>query len=257
MSPPFPPSFLPSLRPSFLPWCLRHVAGERFLTVVCTPTWIVLPAACALDHAINMPSCLDHVTPTFCLRLFGAVWSLTGFIVLLTAQGKDVPCEETNHGPGHDICPPEYPYTDFGSCIFYLVISFFTFLWSALMILLSVCDDAQQPDFFLKHGERIEHGTDFTIGLLNLLAYLLMVFELNESSQGKNQGQSVMDMAEDKVQYGWATAISFVAFLASNLTIAYNLKITTRGHLAAANASTPGKTTPDFKDVPLKDVVQV
>ena len=178
-------------------------------------------------------------TPSLCLRLLGAVLNLSGFIVTLAATGADEECKDTNYGPGSEICPPVYPYNAFSSCIFYVVIAFFSFLWCTLMILAHVFQNRPQPIFCQKYGERIEYISDFFAGGLNLLAYMLMIFELNGSQPDRNQGKTIMELAGDKDKYAAAAALAFISFTLSNINIVYNLKVVTKSKYGGQSTNAP------------------
>ena len=171
----------------------------------------------------SVPLC----TPGFVLRTFEAILSLSAMIVVLTATGEQS-CEKTNAGPGSDRCFTEMPYTMFGSVVFYVVVAFFTFFWCFLLILVQVFRKVQQPDWLRRHGELIEYIMDFLFGLLNLVAYILMAIELNQSSAVENQGKSPMQMSSESFKFGYGMAIAFITFVVFGCNIAHNLKLSTR-----------------------------
>ena len=166
-------------------------------------------------------------TPGFVLRTFEAIASLSAMIVVLTANGESK-CVSTNAGPGSERCYAAMPYTLFGSVVFYIVIAFFTFFWCFLLILAHVFRKLQQPEFLQKHGEFIEYLIDGLFSLTNLLAYILMAIELNQSSPMVNQGKSPIEMSGDSSKYAYGMAIAFIMFVFFALNISHNLKLSTR-----------------------------
>lgn len=170
-----------------------------------------------------MPLC----TPGFVLRTLEAVLSLSAMIVVLSATGQES-CQKTTAGPGSDRCYTEMPYTMFGSVVFYVVVSFFTFFWCFLLVLVQVFRKVQQPDWLRRHGETIEYVMDFIFGVLNLVAYILMAIELNQSTADENQGKSPMQMSSESFKFGYGMAIAFITFVVFGCNIAHNLKLSTR-----------------------------
>ena len=54
--------------------------------------------------------------------------ALAGLIIMLTAVGE-TKCTETNAGPGSENCKTEMPFSNFASCVFYVVVAAFTVFW--------------------------------------------------------------------------------------------------------------------------------
>lgn len=166
-------------------------------------------------------------TPGFVLRSFEAVVALSAMIVVLTATGESK-CVDTTAGPGSERCYTAMPYTMFGSVVFSVVISFFTFFWCFMLALAHIFRKLQQPEFLRKWGEFIEYLVDGFFALANLIAYILMAIELNQSNAMQNQGKSPMEMSGDATKYGYAMAVAFTLFVFFAINIAHNLKLSTR-----------------------------
>ena len=174
-------------------------------------------------------------TKGFALRAFETVLACSGMIVMLTAVGNSK-CEETTAGPGSELCKNELPFTLFASCVYYVVISAFTIVWCFTLILAHLFTHKAQPVFCQKYGECIEYLSDFLLAILNLVAYITMAIELNEARADANQGKTVMQTASDATKYAVCMAFAFILFILFSISLAHNLKLSTRQtNVPAAN----------------------
>ena len=72
-----------------------------------------------------------------------------------------------------------------------------------------------------------------------MLAYILMIFELNGSQPDRNQGKTIMELAGDKDKYAAAAALAFISFTLSNINIVYNLKVVTKSKYGGQSPNVP------------------
>ena len=166
-------------------------------------------------------------TKGFALRAFEMVLALAGMIIMLTAVGE-TKCTETNAGPGSENCKTEMPFSNFASCVFYVVVAAFTVFWCFLLVLAHLYTYRAQPEFCQRNGETIEYVSDFVLCILNLVGYIYMAVELNQAKADEEQGKTVMQLSSDATKFGVAMGSAFILSIFFGMSLAHNLKLSTR-----------------------------
>ena len=166
-------------------------------------------------------------TKGFALRALEMVLALVGMVVMLTAVGQ-TQCTETNAGPGSENCKTEMPFSNFASCVFYVVVAAFTVFWCFLLVLAHLFTYKAQPVFCQRYGEMIEYASDFLLCILNLVGYVYMAVELNQAKADEEQGKTVMQLSSNATQFGVSMGSAFILSIFFGLSLAHNLKLSTR-----------------------------